>query len=96
MTTTTLTDEELDVLEDSDQAGDFGPDDGTSYVARLIAEVRARRKRDDELEAIARAATAFVDEQGKYINAHNELTASANFAGEEWQALVAAVWAAGR
>lgn len=56
-------------------------------LAHLLPEV-------ERLERIARAATAFVDEQGKI--ATRELLERADFATDRWEDLVAAVPEGGR
>lgn len=64
-----------------------------SNVARLTVAASP----DDVLAlvAIARAANAFVDDQGKYVNARNELDASDNFAADLFHELARALDGAG-
>lgn len=78
-----------------DQFGDHLDPDDRRQFRELVRDAAGLQPKLEAIERIAKAATAFVDEQGEHMGGYCELVAS-DFAGEQWQALVASVKAAGR
>jgi hypothetical protein len=69
------------------------PSDAVRTLANRYVEATGRA---EKLEAIARAAAAFIDEQGKHLDEHDELEHPAAFATSQYQDLVRAVEGDGR
>lgn len=79
----------------ADEAFGLGPVEPLDWtLARIERGIAAEHIRNATLEAIARAAIAFVDEQGP--RASEDLLLHPDFASAHWEDLVRAVEGAGR